>query len=73
MNMNSGSHRTSDPWSEYITDLLIEDSTIGWVGAHWGWSDPSNSNPGLYQIDLDTCSVSEFWAMGLAPFSMVIP
>ncbi len=72
VDVNSGTQSTSDAWSEYITDLLIEDSTTGWVGAHWGWSAPSNSNPGLYQIDLETCTVNEFWATELGPFSMTI-
>ena len=67
--MTNGTQSTSDAWSEYITDLLIEDSTTGWVGAHWGWSDPSNSSPGLYQIDLETCAVTDFWATELGPFS----
>lgn len=71
VDMTSGTQSTSDAWSEYITDLLIEYSTTGWVGAHWGWSDVANSQPGLYRVDLDTCRVEEFWAMELAPFSMV--
>ena len=66
----SGVQSTSDSWSEYITDVLIEDATTGWVGAHWGWNDPSNSHPGLYQIDLETCTVNEFWATELGSFSI---
>ena len=48
-----------------------EDSTTGWLGAHWGWNDVGNSEPGLYKVDLETCSVTTYWAMELAPFSMV--
>ncbi len=71
VDIESGSDQTSDTWSEYITDLLIEDDSNGWVGAHWGWSDIANSQPGLYQVDLETCSVTNFWDMELAPFSMI--
>ena len=70
VNMDTGTVTVSEPWSEYITDLLIIDG-VGWVGAHWGWSDPSNSSPGLYQVYLDTCTVESHWPMELAPFSMV--
>ena len=72
VDMTSGTQSTSDTWSEYITDLLIEDSTTGWVGAHWGWSDVANSQPGLYLMDLDACTVSDFWSMELAPFSITL-
>ena len=72
VDLESERHSISEPWSEYITDLVIEDSTTGWLGAHWGWNDVGNSNPGLYQIDLDTCTVNDFWAMELAPFSMTL-
>ena len=72
VDVTSGTQSTSDAWSEYITDLLIEDSTTGWVGAHWGWNDPSSSDPGLYQIDLDTCTVTDFWATELGPFSITM-
>lgn len=70
-NLSTGTHNTSEPWSEYITDLLIEDGTTGLVAAHWGWSDPSNSSPGLYRVNLDTCTVESHWPMELGPFSMV--
>ena len=72
VDMTSGTQSTSDAWSEYITDLQIQDATTGWVGAHWGWSDPSNSTPGLYQIDLETCTINEFWATELGPFSITL-
>lgn len=72
VDVTSGMQSTSDAWSEYITDLLIEDSTTGWVGAHWGWSDVASSQPGLYRVDLDTCRVEEFWAMELAPFDVTM-
>ncbi len=72
VDVTTGTQITSNAWSEYITDLLIEDSTTGWVGAHWGWSDPSNSTPGLYQIDLTTCTIQSHWPMALVPFSMIL-
>ena len=72
VDMTSGTQSTSDTWSEYITDLLIEDLTTGWVGAHWGWSDVANSQPGLYRVDLDACTVNDFWSMELAPFSITL-
>jgi hypothetical protein len=72
VDMTNGTQSTFDAWSEFITDLVIEDSTTGWVAAHWGWSDIGNSNPGLYRVDLDACRVEEFWEMELAPFSLTI-
>lgn len=71
VDMTTGMQSTSDVWSEYITDLVIMDD-IGWVGAHWGWNAPSNSSPGLYQIDLDSCSTEAYWSTALAPFSMTL-
>ena len=71
VNITDGTYHTSDNWSEYITDVQIEDSTTAWVATHWGWSDLDNSQPGLYQIDIKNCSIDEYWAMELAPFSMV--
>ena len=69
--VTSQTERISEGWSEYITDALIEDNSTGWMSAHWGWSDIANSHPGLYRMDLESCTVSGYWPMSLAPFSMV--
>ncbi len=72
LDLESDTLQSSTVISEYITDLVIEDASTGWVGAHWGWSDVSSAEPGLYRLDLDTCSVMTHWDMALAPFSMVL-
>jgi len=71
VDLESERHSISEPWSEYITDLVIEDDRTGWLGAHWGWSGVGNSEPGLYKVDLETCGVTTYWAMELAPFSIL--
>lgn len=71
VHMIDGTHKNSEPWSEYVTDIFIQDSTTAWVAAHWGWSNFENSQPGLYRMNLETCMIDEYWSMELAPFSMV--
>ena len=67
VNLSDGTYHISEPWSEYITDVHLQDSTTAWVAAHWGWSDFDNSQPGLYRLDITNCTIDEHWPMELAP------
>ena len=70
VDVENGAQTTSEPLSEYVTDLWIEDQQTGWMGTHWGWVDAGNVTPGLSRIDLATCSTSQFWPTQFAPFSI---
>ena len=70
VDLSAGTEQSSEPWSEFLTDVLIDESNAGWVSAHWGWMDISNSEPGLYKVNLETCSVSNHWSMELPPYSL---
>ena len=59
----------STPWVEYLPEIHIQNPQKAWVAAHWGWSDISNAQIGLHQIDLQTCAVDKHLNFALAPVS----
>ena len=61
---------SSEPIREFITDLWVQNEQTAWFGTHWGWMNPSNTQPGLWTLDTHTCSPIEQWKMEFAPFSM---
>ena len=61
---------SSEPIREFITDLWLENEQTAWFGTHWGWMDPSHTQPGLWMLDTQTCSPITQWEMEFAPFSM---
>ena len=44
-------------FSEYLPKVEVNDRGEAWVIARWGWADPTNDKPGIYVVDLATCTL----------------
>ena len=70
VDLETDEHQQSDNVQLFVTDLWLENSDTGWFSAHWGWMDVDSSQPGLYKVDLQSCSINDYFEMEMAPYSM---
>lgn len=52
----TGAATALESTSQYLTTAAANDRGEAWVGAHWGWTDPDNAEPGVRVFDIASCA-----------------